>query len=91
MHLKQRNLEGRASALLIPIHLVWCHTPHPSQANILSPSSSFVPHLQSTFQLSTPLSMRYLRSPCFEHLPLIRMTPFVPTRNFRVIESSIEP
>lgn len=91
MHLKQWNLEGSASAFSIPAHLVWCHTPHKSQANILSPSSSFVPHLQSTSQFSTPLSMRYWRSPSLdEHLPLTRMTPFVPIKNFRVRYSSLQ-
>ena len=70
LHLRQTNLAGTESESGMPEHLVCCHTPQTSQANILSPSSSFAPQQQSTVHPSVPLSILNLPWPVFpRHLP----------------------
>jgi len=51
-------------------HMVRRHTPHLSQANILSPSSFLAPQMQSVVHLSIPRSIRVLLNSFFAmHLP----------------------
>ncbi|THU53846.1 hypothetical protein C4D60_Mb10t18710 [Musa balbisiana] len=70
-HDPQTNFTGTSSRSSIPEHLVCFHTPHLSHVNILSPSSSLVPQVQSTVQLSVPLSIRNCSNlhPPPKHLP----------------------
>ena len=70
-HFRQTKRAGTGSVSWMSEHLVCRHTPHISHANILSPSSSLAPQLQSTVHLSSPLSIRNLLNPFFPmHLPL---------------------
>lgn len=89
LHPTQTNLAGTGSESGMPEHLVCCHTPQTSQANILSPSSSLAPQRQSTVHLSVPLSILNLPRPFFpRHLPWTRTDSVDPIKSLTWVESS---